>query len=219
MRTIIGAAGGLALVAAASSASAAGLSTKCYGFVDNTPEAMKMGRIIGQGPAKFQYEPTSECKAVGGPCGTRGHPAAPGERVAVFNSKDGYVCTEAYAPWRSPSRRGWLPASRVRIDPPSPAVPDRWWVGVWSMPYETITITLNRTELDGTAESGVEDGAGRSAGFDGPLTRVENHLSFLDTPSAYRCEVSLHRMGKALAVSDNERCGNGGRLFGIYHRR
>jgi hypothetical protein len=216
VRGIIGAAGALALAAAANSANAA---TMCFGFSDENPEAMKTGRIVGQGPAKFQDAPPSECKTVGGSCSTNSRHVAPGERIVVFNTKDGYVCAEAPTAWRSPPRWGWLPASRVRIDPPTPVTPDRWWVGVWSMPFETITITLNRTELDGTAESAVEDGAGRTAEFDGPLTRVENHLSFIDTPSHYRCEVQLSRMGSALAVSDNGRCGNGGRLFGIYHRQ
>ena len=102
------------------------------------------------------------------------------------------------------------------IDPQVSSASQRWWGGVWSTPGETITITLNRTELHGTAKSPVEDGAGRYAEFDGPLTRVEGHLSFIDPH--YGCEVQLSRMGSALAVSDNARCGNGGRLTGIYHR-
>ena len=73
-----------------------------------------------------------------------------------------------------------------------------------------------RQHLKADAEASLEDGAGRIAEFEGPLTGTGDRLSYFGAP---RCRVQLQQMGNEIAVSDNMGCGNGGRLAGVYHRR
>jgi hypothetical protein len=209
----------LGLVAASSTA-LAGVPGQCWGLAGMAPPAtmpdLKAATVVGTGPVFLLQFFDPNCLSTSTGCRSPLDPLKPGDRVAVTEATDGYMCV---TPTKHTSNNpfGWLPADRLKlIDPTHATVPLDTWTGTWR--DGSTTIQLHRRET-GLTVYGDAVWQGRGSPHFGEINDG-------GTPSGNTlrvgrnngCEVRLLLFADTLIAVDNMGCGGENASFSGKYR-
>jgi hypothetical protein len=194
-------------------------SPQCYGLSSQFDEPLRVGRIVGNGPAFFQ-EALTDCETAPNHCQTPGHSyLIPGDLVVVAGSVPNFLCVE-YSKKGLSKRRylGWIPAERIKfIRSTGAAFPLSAWLGTWaSGTAQKIVIRADGSALQAKGDAwwqGLTDP--HFGDFRGVSVPTGNLAVFEDNP----CRVQMVMISRMIAAEDNGHCGGMNVTFtGFYIR-
>jgi len=163
---------------------------------------MRVSRVTGRGRVQFLGAVPSECRPSEHGCiDTYAGRLTPGELVAVHSAYQGYACVEALGR----NRFGWVPQSRLKVEPDRPP-PATWWIGSWKDKLGP-TLTIERRHGQLYVDGGNEQIGDREAGFDGVAEASGAGLRVWQegddgppTPGGPPCFAKLVRLGDVIVV-------------------
>jgi len=201
-------------------------SPQCYGLSSSEPdEPLKVGRIVGDGPAFFHWD-IRDCETAPNDCRTSSTwYVVPGDWVVVTESIPNFLCVE-YSKNGSSKRRysGWIPATRIKLVPTAEETYSQTaWLGTWrSGSTSKIIIRPDGNALHAEGHAwwqGPHSLSPHFGDFGGTSTPTGNLVVFA-APDQGGCRVQLVQIKGMIAAQDNGRCGAINVSFsGFYIRR
>jgi hypothetical protein len=210
--------------------------TECTTMPDFGTTNLAIARVLpNAGRVQFRNTPTCGDKAPG--CLRRGYVVPGNELISVVRAGS-RLCAVFVAP-SGAEYWGWLPVTALAVTTPGVNLAD--WAGRWMRPEASIAIVTTRggaLSIKGDATFGASDpdrvrrGAVNMGEIAAVVIPKNNALDFAmqddggtgktvpwSLAGEYDCAVRMQRIGRWLAVDDNNRCGGLNVTFrGIYRR-